>query len=83
MYVHVCFLQEPKEVKLGEPQCTVQFSGSKRRLTERFDTFQYISLLSTLSKLLSDCDIRAQIQECHKRVRNDDVKRTKNEGSWA
>ena len=51
--VHI-YLQEPVEIKIGEPYYDSSFTGAKRRLVEKQDTYQYIPLLSSLQSLLSD-----------------------------
>ena len=63
--------QEPREIKIGEPQYRPQFSGSKRRLIERYDTYQYVPLLPHLSKLLDDDTLMEQIDSCQKPIHTD------------
>ena len=47
-------LQELQEIQVGEPVYRPQFSGENRRLTEKWDTYQYVPLIPSLSKLLRD-----------------------------
>ena len=48
-----------------------QFSGVKRRLTERRDTYQYVPLIPSLTKLLSDDTVLEQIDTCPQRIHTD------------
>ena len=66
-------LQDPVEVRIGQPEFVPQFSGTKRRLTEKWDTFQYIPLLSSLKQLLSDESIVEQVDYCPQRVHSDGI----------
>jgi hypothetical protein len=50
-------------VKLGTRLSSVN-SGSKRRLTEVDDTFQYVPLLRGLQILLGHEDIRDEVSYC-------------------
>ena len=43
--------------RVGDPEYVPRFSGDKQELVPRWDTFQYVPLLSTLSKLIQDPDI--------------------------
>lgn len=74
--LQTCFLQEkyfveklglvePQTIKIGESEYRHQFSGSKRRYVERWDTFQYVSLLSSLKQLLNDDTILEEIDHSH------------------
>ena len=58
-------LQEPHEIQVGEPVYRPQFSGAKRRLTEKWDTYQYVPLIPSLSKLLRDDTVLEQIDNAH------------------
>lgn len=64
-------MQEPTEVSIGEPQYVPQFSGTKRNLVQRWDTYQYIPLLPTLRKLLGDATVVEQFDELPKRIHED------------
>ena len=64
-------MQEPEEIRVGEPYHVPRFSGPKRRLVEVFDTYQYVPLLKSLIKLLSDDSILEQIEQCPYRMHND------------
>ena len=70
-YYGLLHLQEPIEVKIGEPYYVKQFTGSKTRFKEVQDTFQYVPVLSTLKKLLSDRTIMEEIEMCPTRIRSD------------
>ncbi len=48
-----------------------QFSGSKRRLTESWDTFQYVPILQYLAQLLQDQSVIEETDHCSERVRTD------------
>lgn len=48
-----------------------QFSGAKRRLTEKWDTYQYVPLIPSLSKLLRDDTVLEQIDTCPQRIHAD------------
>ena len=61
----------PQEVKVGEPYHQSIFTGSKRRLVERQDSFQYVPLLRSLQVLLSDSSIIDQIYQCPSRFHRD------------
>lgn len=65
------YFQEPKEVRIGEVYLARQFSGSKARVIERQDTFQYIPFFKTLKQLLQDESILEQIEQCLNRMRSD------------
>lgn len=62
--------QEPVTIKLGTHLECVR-TGSKRRLAEVNDTFQYVPLLQGLQALLGHSDIRDEVGES---VHNDNVK---------
>ena len=47
------------------------FTGTKRQLIERQDSYQYISLLASLKSLLSDSSIMDEVEQCPLRVRSD------------
>ena len=49
----------------------LQFSGSKRRLVEKQDSYQYIPLLQSLEALLSDKSMQEQVQKFPERIRTD------------
>ena len=66
-------LQEPEEIKIGEPVYARQFTGAKSRSVVRYDTYQYIPIFSTLRKLLSDNTIAEQIEEFPTRIHKDGV----------
>ena len=67
-YMH---LQEPQEIKIGEPYHVSRFSGPKRRLVETHDTYQYVPLLHTLRTLLSDNTVLDEINKCPSRIHSD------------
>ena len=46
------YMQHPKEVSIGDPYFVPAFSGTKQRLVQKQDTFQYVSLLGTLQNVL-------------------------------
>ena len=48
-------------------------SGSKRRLIEKQDTYQYVPLLLSLKSLLSDPSVLEQVEQCPLRVRRSGV----------
>ncbi len=48
-------------------------SGVKRRLIEVQDTYQYVSLLSSLKSLVADPTVLEQIDQCPSRVRHDGI----------
>ena len=60
-------------MKIGEPYYHSIFTGVKRRLIERQDTYQYIPLLSSLWLRLSDRSIVDEIYQCPTRIRNDGI----------
>ena len=66
-------LQEPVEIEVGDPYYTTIFTGSKRRLVQKRDTYQYIPLLSSLHTLLSDPSVMEQVEQCQHRVRTDGI----------
>ena len=51
--------------------CRPQFSGAKRRLTEKWDTYQYVPLIPSLSKLLRDDMVLEQIDTCPQQIHAD------------
>ena len=61
----------PEEILIGDPQYTPRFSGSKRRLVEKWDSYQYIPLLTSLKALLCDSSIQEQIQQLPNRFHKD------------
>ena len=67
------YLQEPVEIKVGEPYYDSIFTGPKRRLVEKQDTYQYIPLLSSLQSLLSDRSVMDQIEQCQHRFHKDGI----------
>ena len=44
------------------------FSGAKRRLVEKWDTYRYVSLINNLCKLLNDDTIVEKIDTCSERI---------------
>ena len=64
-------MQEPTEIKISKPEYAPQFSGAKHRLTEKWDTYQYVPLFRLLEALLSDSTVLEQVEECSKRIRTD------------
>ena len=64
-------MQDPIEIQIGEPQYVPQFSGPKRRLVQRRDTYQYVPLLPSLRKLLRDTTVLEQIEQLPKRINQD------------
>ena len=58
-------IQDPVEVKVGPAYYTRQFSGGKRKLVLKTDTFHYIPVEETLKKLLQCPDILNQIKNFH------------------
>ena len=61
----------PEEISVSDPQYTPQFSGSKRRLVAKQDSYQYVSLLASLKALLCDLSVQEQIQQLPKCVCKD------------
>ena len=55
-------LQEPISIELGSHLESIR-SGSKRRLAEVKDVFQYVPFLQGLASLLSHPDIRDEVRE--------------------
>ena len=49
------------------------FTGTKRRLVQKQDHFQYIPLLSSLKSLLSDVSIPDEVEQCSARVHTDGI----------
>ena len=73
-FIHfVFFLQEPEELKIGDPYHTARFTGPKRRLIKTYDSYQYVPLIPSLRALLSDPSVIDEIEQCPSRVRNDGV----------
>ena len=56
---------------MGEPEYVPRFSGDKRELVQRWDTIQYVPILSTIERLFHDEGIVEQIYSFPKRIRND------------
>ena len=50
------------EVKIGEPYHETVYSGSRRTLVEKHDTYQYVPLLPSLKSLLSDPTVLEQVE---------------------
>lgn len=61
------------EIKVGEPMFTPRFSGSKRCLIEKWDTYQYVPLLLSLKQLLSDETVLEEVYQCPQRIHTDDL----------
>ncbi len=51
-------------MKIGEPYHEPAFTGVKRRLLEKQDTYQYVSLLSSLRTLLRDPSVIDEVEQC-------------------
>ena len=66
LHVYMYTIQEPKEVSLGDPYFLPAFAGTKRRLVQKRDTFQYVSLLDTLRNILKT-DILEYVLQPHSR----------------
>lgn len=60
-------MQEPTEVYIGEPYFPTRFTGAKRRLIEKKDSFQYVPLLDSLNVLIQDEIILDYIDNPHNR----------------
>ena len=58
---------------MGEPEYVPRFSGEKRELVQRWDTIQYVPILSTIQKLFEDDGIVDQIYSFPKRILNDNM----------
>ena len=58
-------------MKIGQPTYSHQFSGSKRRLVEKWDTYQYVPLHESLRQLLLNDTIRHEIQSFPQRIHDD------------
>ena len=56
---------------MGEPLYRPQFSGTKRRLTEKWDTYQYVPLIPSLIKILRDDTVLEQLDTCPERIHTD------------
>ena len=69
----IMHMQEPVEIKVGDPYYDSVFTGVKRRLIEKQDTYQYVPLLSSLRSLLSDPTIMDQVEQSQHRVHSDDI----------
>lgn len=67
----IIHLQEPIEIKIGESYHGIQFTGSKSHLKEKYDTIQYVPLISSLKKLLCDESVLEEIENSPNRIRND------------
>ena len=65
-------MQEPEEIKIGQSFYHPRFTGSKRELAPKCDTYQYVPLLSSLRSLLSDSSVIEEIDKFPQRVRTDD-----------
>ena len=61
------------EINIDEPYHETVCSGSKRRLIEKHDTYQYVPLLLSLKSLLSDPSVIEQVKQCPLRVRRSGV----------
>ena len=57
-------------MKVGKPYYETIFTGVKRRLIEKQDTYQYVPLLPSLRVLLSDSSV---LDESPSRIHNDGV----------
>lgn len=68
---YVLLMQEPKEIRIGDREFRPQFSGEKRRRVEKWDTYQYIPLITNLRKLLNDSTVIEQIEICTERIHAD------------
>ena len=55
------YLQEPVTVELGT-RYKYQFSGSKRRLVQKSDTFQYVPLIDNLQWILQNKDVYDEVK---------------------
>ena len=66
---------------IGEPHHIPQFSGSKRRLVEKQDSYQYVPLLASLKALLSDRSVQEQVQQLPERVSSDGTIKDFRDGS--
>ena len=58
-------------MKLGEVYYEPRYSGSKRRLVEIIDTFQYIPLLESVRSLLCNSTVMDQIESFPNRISSD------------
>lgn len=58
-------------MRIGQSDYHHHFSGTKRCLTEKWDTFQYVPLLLSLTKLLSDNSVLELVQSFPQRIRSD------------
>ena len=63
------YMQEPKEIQIGETHYIPKFSGAKHQLVEKTDTYHYVPLLSSLKRLLQDKSVVKEIDTCKSRVR--------------
>ena len=66
-------IQEPVEINIGDPYYDSVFTGAKRRLVEKQDSYQYVPLLSSLRSLLSDPSVMDQVEQCQHYIRTDGI----------
>ena len=60
-------------MKLGEVYYEPRYSGSKHRLVEITDTFQYIPLFESVHNLLCNSTVMDQIESFPNRISSDDL----------
>ncbi|XP_065902216.1 uncharacterized protein [Dysidea avara] len=73
-YLNQFHLVKPEEILVGDPHYVPQFSGSKRRLVEKQDSYQYVPLLASLKAMLHDLSVREQVQQLPERLNGDKIK---------
>lgn len=61
------------EIEIGDPCYDSAFTGAKRWLVQKQDTYQYVPLLSSLHSLLSDPSVMDQVEQSQYRVRTDGI----------
>ena len=72
MHTH-SYLQEPEEIKIGDTYQHSIFTGAKRRIVEKQDTYQYVPLLASLHSLLFDPSIVDQVEQCPTHIHTDGI----------
>ena len=60
-------------MKVGEPYYESVFTGVKRRLIEKQNSYQYVPLLPSLRSLLSDSSVVDEVDQCPSRVHTDGI----------
>ena len=58
-------------MRIGQSYFAPHLTGIKRRLIEKWDTYQYVPLFSSLNQFLSDDSVIEQIDQFPLRIRSD------------